>query len=321
MSDLSINVGLAGEYRIVVNEGTPEERDYGWFPNVITDIGLERIGAGATDNSNDCLFYARIGTGTTTPQTTDVALDTQVAASGTRGGSSGAGEGSPNYSYLQTCYYTFAQGAVVGNMAEIGVGWATTGATLFSRARIVDGSGNPTTITLLSIDQLTVYYRLRWYPPLTTSTSGILTLSGVDYPYSARSAQIANFISGAGSGSGGIPSPGTTGGSMFVADTILCYSGQTLGATTGEPTGYDGAAGLSYPTGMTRAAYSAASHERTTTFTFGTGNGNVSGGIGGFVIRFVPYMQFQFVFTGSKIPKDNTKTMSLSATISWARKT
>lgn len=298
-------VGLGGEFRLVVNGG---EKDTGWFSNLILDAGLESIGT-----ADNCILYARIGTGTSAPAVDQTALDAQVAASGQMTNTSCVQEGAPNYAALQTCAYVFAQGAVVGNMAEIGVGRATTGATLFSRARIVDGSGNPTTITLTTIDQLTVYYRLRWFPPL-TDTTGELVLSETAYPYTMRVASVGSWLTGSGSSSAGAPSRYT-----FPAYSCLVHSaGAVIGPITGTPT-------LAVSGGVSDLhngvlAYVPESRIRTTPISFNVNTGNNAvGGIGAFLIRFNQYMIFQVVFS-TPIPKDNTKTMSFNASLGWARR-
>lgn len=298
---MNISNRLAGEYRLVVNEGTWMERDFGWFPNLILNQGLDSIGGANTHGS---LSHCRIGTGTSAPAATQSALEAQVASAGNNGASY-VNEGSPNYGAFLTRQYAFAQGAVVGNMAEIGVGGNSTGATLFSRARIVDGSGNPTVITLTSIDQLTVYYRLRWLPPLVDAT-GNLTLSGVDYPYTLRAANVNAW--------GG-------GGASFLLpdDAMRCINGtaypssSTLGALTGTPSGSGTTLGSSH----TPSSYTAGTYTRTTTISASTSTANTAGGIGAMMFEFVA-KYFQVKFT-TPIPKDNTKTLSFPITISWAR--
>jgi len=312
MNAIKLNVGMHGEFRLVVNQGTERERDYGWFDNLILDQGLEAIGTNPQGNES-LIRYCRLGTGTSAPSNSQTVLDTQVAASGSNPtGSSNSNEGTPLYRVTQTVYWTFAQGAVVGNISEIGVGWGSIGATLFSRALILDGSGNPTTITLVSIDQLTVYYRLRFTPPITDGT-GTLTLSGTGYTYTLRIADINIFMVGSGSSTIGRLYP-----DFFRANTAYTRShpaGCTIGAITGYPSGSGVGCG-SYST--TNTAYTPGSYTLRTVMSFGIGDLNAAGGIGGLVVQSYGWMIIQAVF-GTTIPKNNTKTMSFGIDYSWSR--
>lgn len=311
MNKHKMNVELAGEYRLVINRNG-EEIDTGWFPNLITNLGLEGIGNNFSGAGSGVKF-CRIGTGTTTPAFTDQQLVNQLAVSPSGPTSqAGVNEGAPNYSYLATYQYVFAQGAVVGNMTEIGVGATATGNSLFSRALILDGSGSPTTITLLAIDQLTVYYRLRWYPPL-GDASGTLVLSGVSYPYTIRLANAATF--------GSHPAyvhPHSEICALYML--TVHHASAVLGAITGVPTASMNNYGRPYGTGSVfSAAYVGASLKRVSTCTLGPSDGNATGGIGALTLFFTfGGMTFQMVFS-TPIPKTNTKTLSFSVEMAWAR--
>jgi hypothetical protein len=227
--DLGVKVALRGQYRCVLNEGTERERDTGWFDNLITDIGLDRLAV----VSPNIISFASIGTGTNAPANADTQLQAWVASATTPVLDTNANIGSPTYAGEIQVHWVYAQGAVVGNMAEVGVGWATGGVSLFSRARILDGSGNPTTLTVVSLDQLTVYYKLTVTPQITDVT-GSVSISGTSYDYTGRLANAATFMANlssvltAGGGRWGLPS--SAGG--FAMKT---YSTQTLGAITTVP--------------------------------------------------------------------------------------
>ena len=166
-------VGVKGRYRFVVRDGATHQikRETDWIPNIITDLGLNSWG----NNAFNC-SYCQIGTGTTTPATTDTTLATYAAYTTSTGNSTG-NSGSPSYEGYRTYSYRFNVGVLSGNYSEIGVGFATSG-SLFSRALIVDGGGSPTTITITSTEYLDVYYELRIIPPLTDSTATI-TVTGL----------------------------------------------------------------------------------------------------------------------------------------------
>ena len=162
-------VKLGGRFRLVAStdlEGNNVTKDTGWFDNLITDAGLERIGqvdsSNQVDFRNDILRAFRVGSGTATPLVTDTSLETEVAAISLSSGSVSAGSNFADGYMHMTLVHQFGQGAAEGNLSEIGLGDLND---LFSHALIVDVNGDPTTITILSNEYLTVYYTLRCYIP------------------------------------------------------------------------------------------------------------------------------------------------------------
>lgn len=305
---MNAHYSLAGEYRVVV--ASPQgEKDTGWFKNVVTDIGLDYLGT----SGGETLEYCRVGTGTSTPATGQTALDAQVAV---RNGAdvSTTNAGSPTYASLETRTFTFAQGAVVGNISELGVGWSATGSSLFSRARILDGVGSPTTITLTSLDQLTVYYRVR-ITPILTDAAGSVSIGGTTYTYTSRLAY---------SGSFGQFFPWTTLGRIgkLANQSALRGAGCSLGAITGT---LAGGSAVTNPatTGNTAAAYVSGNYYIDNTLTWGINNGNASGGVQGLQLdgsnnSSNSGVHWQYLFNAA-IPKDNTKILTLTFRVSWGR--
>lgn len=187
---------VAGRYKITaVSAVTGKERILAdWFPNIITDLGLNRMG---TANFN-WFDYAYVGSGNTSPSANDVSLYNRIATSsllGIYGASTNAG--SPTYHSYKSRTYTFGVGVAAGNLSEVGVGWSTTDInSIFSRALILDSYGNPTTITVLSDEYLYVTYEIQYYP-LLTDTTGAVTFTGNiggTYDYIIRRANILNDV-------------------------------------------------------------------------------------------------------------------------------
>ncbi len=307
---MNLSTGVSGEYRLVINRPDGSQEDTGWFPNLILDQGLDRLGNSA---SGPIIRYAHVGSGTTTPNAAQTSLTTFVASADsnpTNYAESCVNEGSPTYAALHTWRYIFAQGAVVGNITEIGVGWSTSGATLFSRALILDGTGSPTTITLVAIDQLTVYYRLRVAPTLTDLT-GVVDIGGTNYNYTVRVASAGNFAN--------TQFMFNSSSNFSNADSNGIYpypATSVLGSITGTPSGTVGVNGTA-----TTAAYTPGTYYRDSTFNLSISQGNTAGGIG--ALRLVwptsySVMLFQVGFSPA-IPKDNTKTFSITMRHSWAR--
>jgi len=306
---ITFETKLSGEYRLVIKRNG-EEIDTGWFKNVILNQGLDQLGT----NGNVLNGYARVGTGTTAPAVTDTQLQAQVAASNS--GPSNVtvvNSGAPNYTTLSTYEYTFTQGAVVGNISEVGVGWATTGATLFSRALIVDNMGVPTTITLTAIDQLTIYYRLNASQPTTDTTTSV-TISSVSYPYTIRTALAASFAS--------VGATFQYGYGFTRLNGVLLYGNDAaLGAITGQLSGTiianSGNPGFTF----TYPAYTPGTYYRDSTFSVDVSTGNDAGGIGGIQLTWGAYnssLQNQIVLP-TPIPKTNTQVLTITCRFTWAR--
>jgi len=308
MIHINTKVALSGEYRLVIKRNG-EEIDTGWFKNLILNQGLDQLGT----NDEVLIGYARVGTGTTAPSVTDTTLEAQVAAS-----TSGPDDitilnsGAPNYTTLSTFEYTFTQGDVTGNISEVGVGWATTGATLFSRALIVDGLGTPTTITLTSIDQLTIYYRLNASQPLTDTTSAV-TISSVSYPYTIRTAYAASFC-GNGTFNYGYGFTRLNAVTLYGDDAAL---GAITGQLSGTSIASSGGAGFTF----TYPAYTPGSYYRDSTFSVAVGTGNAAGGIGGIQLTWGQYstsLRNQIVLP-TPILKTNTQVLTITQRFTWAR--
>ena len=146
---------IGGLYKIeAVNAKTGKKRLLAdWFPNLITNIGLDRIATNA-----DFMSYCHVGTNSTTPTINDTALRTFVGSTNTITTSTyTVNSTSPYYaSFIRV--YRFNAGIAIGNLSEVGIGWSATGtgSVLFSRALILDSYGNPTTITFLSDEYLDV---------------------------------------------------------------------------------------------------------------------------------------------------------------------
>ncbi len=164
--------------------------------------------------------------------------------------------------------------------------------------------GSPGSITILSDEILDVSYEIRLYPPL-TDVNGSVVIGGITYTTVLRAA-------GAGSTSYWTPGSGSY-SYMKLYDYANCYSG-SLGAITGIPTSNIGSSQNTF----TAHAYVPGSYTCSGTFNYSVSqqNGNISAIL--FQSSFGAAFQVSF---SPPIPKDNTKTMTLSASISWARKT
>ena len=152
-----MRVGLSGRFcEIKARKKTGKERILSsGFSNLILDSGLDN---GATE---DVLDVCAVGNGTSQPEVSQSSLDSLVASTSTVSSISSEAlfdEENDVYGGFKDLEYTFAEGQAEGNLSEIGIGW--TGNDLFSRELIRDENGDPTTITVLSDEELVVTYRL-----------------------------------------------------------------------------------------------------------------------------------------------------------------
>jgi hypothetical protein len=300
-------IRVGGEYRVkVIRAGLPV-KDTGWMPNIVTNIGLDRLLSRTVNPTNIC----RVGTGSSTPVATNSALDSQIGSQGSASYAS-LNEGTPNYQTLITATYTFTLGAVVGNITELGVGATTSGADLFSRALILDGGGAPTTISVTAADQLIVVYRFRYYPPLTDNVV-VVNLSGTNYTITGRVANIgtAGFASILNNVSTSLAELlGITNGSVR-------GTGSTLGAITASPTG---GTLVSSATSDALVAYTTGTFFRDWTYTVSAASGNSTGGIKTLFLSGANTngLDYQYDFNPI-LPKDATKQLVLTFRTTVAR--
>lgn len=268
------------------------------FKNLITNGGLDRMGAFG-DMCNAC----QVGSGGTPPAVTDSNLASFLA---TRNQTSSANttQPTPPYYASTTFVYEFPAGVATGNISEVGVGWAAVG-SLFSRALILDGAGNPTTITILADEILRVSYQLRYYVP-TADLTGSITLNGVATAWTSRASDVTN--SAAWSSAGYRSAAFTTGN----VSEQRAHEGD-IAEVTGTPAGAS-----SSRTSAVDAAYSAGSYGRSGTVTWGVNAANFAAGIksiytghgvGAYQISFTP-----------AIAKVSTQELSLTLRHSWVRK-
>lgn len=144
-----------------------------WSNNLILDAGLNRMG----DTTSAWVNYCHVGTDNTVPTVSDTGLGGWVASKTFTTSAYSAKGSAPYYGY-KNYSYRFGQGVAAGNLSEVSVGWSATNDSMYSRALIVDGAGDPTTITVLSDEYLDVFYELRCYPPddLLTPRAGSITI-------------------------------------------------------------------------------------------------------------------------------------------------
>lgn len=322
--EIEFKIRIGGQYRVVLNEGTDREVDTGWMKNMVLDSGLDMLGAPAGLNP---MGFGSVGTGATAVNASQTSLVTHLASKAGWVIVSQSNVGSPTYAGTGVVSCTFAQGAVVGNITELGLGRVTGGSQLFSRCLILDGSGVPTALTVGTIDQLTLYYKIT-ITPVITDITGSLTVSGTSYTFTARLANATSFCATLITAwlNGG--ACGNMGNMNLSNQNCNAYpSTTTIGAITSTPSGTAVQMGGTGSSASLVTAYVAGNFYNDVKLIVAPANGNATGGIKGFLIGFgagttlgtgAADMPFQYVLN-NPIPKDNTKTLTIGWRFSWSR--
>jgi hypothetical protein len=291
-----------------------------WFPNLITNSGLNAIGTLDT-----WMQQARVGSGTNAPNVGDTGLQTQVATTGTDNLQARTRNAQPAEPYYGQCVttYRFGEGVAAGNLAEVGIG--ANGGILFSRARILDGSGNPTTITVLADEFLDVTYALRLYPPIVDVADAIM-LAGNPYDYIIRAARVTDVSYWGVLANNTLTAARQNGSLGLVWTQAATASAHTaaIAAITSFPSGGTS----SNSTTHTAQAYTNDNFYRDCLVIWGLNNGNLVGGINSIQWRTgqlvspstTAFGAYQMGFTPA-IPKTNAQILTFSIRSSWARKT
>lgn len=128
--------------------------------------------------------YVHVGTGSVAPTYSDTSLG-NFLASAFASWNTGTPVLNVNvYEKEASAVFTFALGAVVGNLSELGVASAG-GSGLQTRALFKDVLGDPTTVTVTALDQLVITYFVTKNTSMTTTTSSVM-LDGNPIDYTIR---------------------------------------------------------------------------------------------------------------------------------------
>lgn len=305
---------LAGKYTLQRQKAVSGVivQTIGPFDNLITLQGLDQIGNPPVFNTSSGIPFINthcgVGTGTTAPSTADTVLESPLAMYPSTAGSnvescssSYVAASGPDPAYYRAIWtYTFPAGAAAGNLSEVGVGGTLSGSTtpiLFSRALIVDGSGVPTTITVLSDEILVVTYELRLYIDQ-TDTAYSFFINTTSYSGTLRRALLTT------------PPVG-----MNVAMTAALskpsqglYTG-SIGPVTGNPSGLVVNVAATQPTTYTNGTHY---NDFRATYAVGVGTGNIAA-----VMNSGVHGSWQFSISPA-IPKTSSISLQLNWRQSWS---
>lgn len=327
-------IGVSGHYTLKKYKATTGElvQEVGPFDNLITNAGLNffylgenrvwNTAGGVAGAWNNCF----IGSGTATPAVTNTQLQVFGARTSDVLSYASANSGAPLYYGQLVTVYRFAAGTATGTWSEIGTGaydnTRTPANCCYSRALILDGGGSPLAITVLADEYLDVTYTLRVYPDVTNDFSGSFVMSGVTYNYTGRVVDATSISIGNSFLTAGLYMQGfdlSTRGSLQRFNTNL--ASVTLNSVTG--TSLVNAQSISGNSTVSRGAYTTGSYTYSFTDTFALASGNHANGICG-MLRGVSStycsIGWQYLFD-KVIPKNSSKIMTLSGSVSWGRYT
>lgn len=275
------------------------------FKNLITNAGLDRMGG-----FSDYLQWCQVGSSSTAPVAGNTTLGARIAGTSTISSTVNGAEGSAPYFTWRRNVMRFAQGVATGVLAEVGIGWTSTG-NLFSHALIRDSLGNPTTITVLSDESLDVTYELRCYPSVTDVTGTIVATGNIGgtYDYILRAANVTN----SGPTGWAIDSAGRGAGQIGALTSSRAVSPGDIGPVTGSITG---AAQGAIPISV--SPYSAGSYKRDFTLNIGPSRGNFATGIRSATFKVgIGAYQLQ---VNPTIMKTDVDEVVFSLSHSWSRR-
>ena len=311
---MTAQAGCAGWYRLektkVDAAGQLIERTRhvvaDWFPNLITDAGLDLMARDAW------LFACHVGSGSAAPAVSDTRLQSRMASTYKTFDSQNATVIDRRYGFMRKTF-RFDAGTVNGNVTELGIANKVEADqyTLFSRALVLDGNGQPTSITVLADEVLDVTYELRLYAP-TSDGSGDATFANSKsvHHWSSRACDLSSTNT---------PWNVLLGSAFDVSTFSACWGGKARADNTllEMKESVLGGAQYSAATKVERQAYTAGSHVLAFVMSWDLDQGNFDGGLG-WVGLSGSFGAYQWAFT-PKIPKTASQRLSLTMEIAWSR--
>jgi len=182
MSNNTVSMSAKGYYSLSVLDNfgkVKKTKSVGNTSNVVTYVGAyQSLIASSLFAGN----YAAVGTGTTEIARSSTALGAESGGGRTGGvGASRGGNEVDNLNGTSTLTLTrnlsFSLGAKVGTFSEIGLFSSSSGGVFIAGQLIKDEFGDPTTITILSDEQLIVTYTIEWTVPNTSNLAGTGTVT------------------------------------------------------------------------------------------------------------------------------------------------
>lgn len=194
---------LAGRVKINISGGARGEIDYPWQDNMILDQGFRALLDNTVPPGKYVFEHFSVGSSSQPVHPTDTGCIAPVYRFPFFPQTTESGwDDSGGFGWTRTTK-TSPRGAAAGNISELTCGWGGNNVSAFARALVRDAEGNPTTITILPDEVLTLTWELRrWWVSSSPHTIAY-TIDGTPHEtlvsYMPESL-IAKSISGLGSG-------------------------------------------------------------------------------------------------------------------------
>lgn len=342
-----VKVRSRGRFRAVVHTG----HTYDNFGNVIkhgiilreTPFGNNKITLTGFSKLLQNTFNSMVmvaGQGNTAPSEGDSSLASYIGKSSTVATYTTTRNVVPDVNnevyWRVTARVTFAPGSMGGGSVNVSEAGITTGVAVGSvnsstpvsaRGLLVDGSNNPTTVSVNNaVEYLDIIWEYTEWVKASVTGSVNLTIDGVvtafDYEvrphYFDNTGGSFNFHGWQNAGSMTIPGYAPNASkSGYPASGATCAFAGPLGAITGNFLGNSSAANV--PTAMATDAYVTNSKQRTFRTTWLPTEANIAGGGIGAIKINLGHAVFQVGFT-PKIAKINTKQLDIYWTYSMANR-
>lgn len=194
---------LAGRVKLQISGGARGTIDYPWQDNMILDQGFVQLIINPASSVPITFRSFGVGSSSRTVQPTDTGLIapiafTPVSTSGTTHGWDSDG----GFGWSRTVK-SFERGEAAGNISELSTGYDAYNTSVMARALVRDALGEPTTITVLSDEVLTITWEWRkWW---TVSEANEIEYLVDDVPKTTTVSYKQNLSTGSNSlGNGGV---------------------------------------------------------------------------------------------------------------------
>jgi hypothetical protein len=327
-----VKVGMSGvlaSWEVVNPDGSIADACYVPRHNLILDTGLDMVGG--YDSIPACFAYLALGTGTSASIVGMTKLETETTYSpNTRPAASGypaynattipAADADPFIVVYQIGIQTDV-GKLNGTFTELGFGPTNVnGANLFSRFRVVDSGGNPTSFTVASDQQLRLKYQLniRFLPIVPTAYECAITGYDDTFGYTAgwqsiTTTEIGYILQLFGTSSGLYARPGAVGNWPYSSAISTSITFSPLTTRRLSLTEYAGGTNLS-----SRDAYVPGSYANYINTIYSTLA--AVGDIYGVQVNYYPYVLWLCKFD-TPITKPDTHNLTFKLKFSWGRDT
>lgn len=218
-------VEYSGHVKLQISGGERGTIDYPWQDNMIVDAGFIALASGPNNSNYDMLQVFKVGASSQPVASTDTDIVLKIAE-GERTGSSNGWDNDGQFGWSRSVR-AFPRGAAAGNISELTVGGRSG---ILSRVLVKDALGNPTTITVLSDEVLTVTWELRRYWSVPSDFSLEYDDDGVTKTTSVSFLPLADIPKtlSSGIGAGGFEAHGgslvSSSGGVFISETVSSFS-------------------------------------------------------------------------------------------------